>query len=221
MLVVYEGGVLLLGPDALRNGADVWLRRLLDMAGFGQYFLLPILTCAILLAWHHTSRQRWRVRSTVIARMALESMVFGLVLLGMAQLQAALFSSLRAAAVCSTDAATPHFRSDAARLVGYCGAGIYEELLFRLMLLPASAAGLRLAGASHRLSIVLAVALTSALFSAAHYNIFTCSGSAFDWFSFVFRCVAGVSFSLLFLFRGFGVAAGSHALYDVYAILFC
>src|SRR3990170_3082495 len=31
LLVVYEGGVLWLGPAAMRNGADVWLRQLLDL----------------------------------------------------------------------------------------------------------------------------------------------------------------------------------------------
>jgi membrane protease YdiL (CAAX protease family) len=217
ILLIYEVGVLVLGPQALRNGADVWLRQLLDLIGFGQYFLLPVLTCAILAAWHHTSQQQWRVRCSVLGGMGIESMAFGFLLLAVAQLQASLFSSLPAAFACSAgDADGGHI---AARLVGYCGAGIYEELLFRLMLLPAAMVGLRWAGASRRLSIVLAVAITSVLFSAAHYEFFTHSGYAFDWFSFLFRCVAGVCFSALFLLRGFGIAAGAHALYDVYAVV--
>ncbi len=35
LLALYEGGVLLLGPSAIRNGADVWLRQLLDQLGLG------------------------------------------------------------------------------------------------------------------------------------------------------------------------------------------
>jgi hypothetical protein len=217
MLLIYEGGVLLLGRQAVRNGADVWLRGLLDLAGFSQHFLLPLLTCAILLAWHHTTRRRWRLRWGVVSGMLLESVVFGFFLLAAAQLQALLFASLPARLACSTDAAAAGFR--VARLVGYCGAGIYEELLFRLMLLPAAAATLRLAGASRRSSVVVAVALTSVAFSAAHYEFFASAGYQFDWFSFVFRCAAGVAFCLLFLFRGFGIAAGSHALYDAFVVL--
>ena len=48
LLLVYEAGVLWLGPHAMRNGADVWLRQLLDLLGFSQYFLLPLLT---LVCW--------------------------------------------------------------------------------------------------------------------------------------------------------------------------
>ena len=38
LLIVYEVGVLLLG---VQNGADAFMRRLLDLLGFGQHFLLP------------------------------------------------------------------------------------------------------------------------------------------------------------------------------------
>jgi hypothetical protein len=34
-------------------------------------------------------------------------------------------------------------------------------------------------------------------------------------FSFLFRFLAGICFSLVFIYRGFGIAAGSHALYDI------
>src|SRR5262245_11493587 len=57
LLLVYEAGVLWLGPQAMRNGADVWLRQLLDLMGFSQYFLLPLLTLGLLSGWHYVSRQ--------------------------------------------------------------------------------------------------------------------------------------------------------------------
>ena len=40
-------------------------------------------------------------------------------------------------------------------------------------------------------------------------------GEPFHAGRFVFRCLAGLYFALLFQFRGFGVAAGAHACYDV------
>src|SRR5688500_15193837 len=73
MLLVYEFGVLLLGPFGIRNGADVWLRQLLSSLGFTQFFLLPILTCGILLSWHHLRRDRWRVGWFVLYGMVFES----------------------------------------------------------------------------------------------------------------------------------------------------
>jgi len=75
LLALYEGGVLLLGPSALRNGADVWLRQLLDQLGLGSYFLLPFLTVAVLMAWHHASRQPWKVSAGVLYGMLLESVL--------------------------------------------------------------------------------------------------------------------------------------------------
>jgi membrane protease YdiL (CAAX protease family) len=60
---------------------------------------------------------------------------------------------------------------------------------------------------------VVAIIVTSLLFSAAHY--IGPHGESFGLFTFVFRFVAGLFFGLLFVFRGFGIAAGSHAGYDV------
>jgi len=104
-------------------------------------------------------------------------------------------------------------------LVGFLGAGVYEELLFRLVLLSLVAWTVRRLGATDRPSVVVAVLLTSLAFAAAHYV--GPYGEPLDWhsfefwFSFVFRSLAGVFFSVLFVYRGFGIAAGSHAGYDI------
>ena len=222
LLVIYEAGVLLLGPQAVRNGADVWLRQLLDLSGFGQYFLLPALTVGLLLAWHHLTHDRWRVSAAVVYVMFAECAVLGIVLVGLGRLQAMAAQALLDPAV-STDAQRAARVLPAGaeglvgRMVGYMGAGVYEEMLFRLMLLPPVAAiGFRL-GARRGLRIVVAVVLTSVVFSAAHY--LGPHGEAFDTFSFAFRFLAGTFFAVLFVFRGFGIAAGTHALYDVFVSL--
>ncbi len=222
-LVFYEVGVLLLGPQAMRNAADVWLRALLDALGFGSYFLLPVLTCAALLGWHHATGQPWRVRSGVLYGMFVESLLFGFLLLLIAGWQYSLLRTLLPMSAAAESAA-----SLIAVLVGYVGAGIYEELLFRLLLLPAVIGLYRLIGMSPGLSLVAAILTTSLLFSAAHYqfevvvlgNPFRAAwGEPFEWSSFVFRFLAGMLFSLLFLYRGFGIAVGSHALYDLFTLL--
>ena len=92
LLVVYELAGVVLGPHALRNGADTWLRCMLESIGFGQYFLLPILTCSILLAWHHTRQDSWQLQGGVLTTMLLESTLFALVLFGLAHLQRAFFA---------------------------------------------------------------------------------------------------------------------------------
>jgi hypothetical protein len=219
LLVMYEGGLLLLGPQAVRNGADVWLRQFLDLAGFGQYFLLPALTIGLLLAWHHLTHDKWQVSAAVVYVMFVECALLGLALVGIGRMQgvAAQWLAERGYGVNSA-ATTVSLAYQAAplagRLVGFLGAGVYEEMLFRLMLLPPVAAIAWRLGAKRGVRLVAAVILTSLVFSAAHYV--GPHGEAYESFSFAFRFVAGAMFAVLFVSRGFGVAAGTHALYDVF-----
>lgn len=225
MLLFYEVGVLLLGPQALRNAADVWLRQLLDTLGFSQYFLLPILTCGVLLAWHHASHQPWRIQWNVCYGMLLESCAFGFLLVVLASWQGTWFPSPAAVAAVPADATQQFF----GLLVGYVGAGIYEEVLFRMLMLPAAVGLLRMGGFSMRTSLIASVITISLLFAAAHYRFdftlvghrfATLHGETFVWGSFLFRLLAGVMFALLYVFRGFGVTVGSHAMYDLFTLVF-
>jgi hypothetical protein len=207
LVLAYEGGVLLLGHGSPRNGADVWLRQLLDLLGFGAYFLLPILTVVGLLAWHHVAHDRWRFSAAVLAGMAAESLLWAFLLIGVARLQ----ESLWPLAVDQS----PHgpMLGLVARFVGFCGAGLYEEVLFRLLLLPAVIWLLERWGQTRLSASLWSVVLTSLLFSGAHYV--GPLGDAFALYSFTFRTLAGLFFSLVFLVRGFGIVAGAHAAYDL------
>ena len=202
MVMAYEGGVLLLGRGTARNGADVWLRTLLDNFGFGQYFLLPVLTIVGLLAWHHIEHDRWRFSPGVLAGMAGESVLWATVLFGIAILQNRFWPL-----------ALGLDEGIVARLVAFCGAGLYEEVLFRLLLLPAVTWLAARLGAGSVAAAAWGVVGSSVLFSFAHYV--GPLGDAFDLHSFTFRFLAGVFFAILFQARGFGIAAGSHAAYDI------
>jgi membrane protease YdiL (CAAX protease family) len=103
------------------------------------------------------------------------------------------------------------------RLLGYIGAGVYEEMLFRLMLIPPLAIGIKHFGVPRPWSVATVVLVTSAVFSAAHY--IGPHGDMLDASTFVFRFTAGALFAVLFVYRGFGVAAGTHALYDIFVSL--
>jgi len=205
-LVIYEGGLLVLGPHAVRNGADAWLRSFLEGVGFGEYFLLPVLTVVILLAWHHTTRQPWRLRPGLFWGMAGESVLlaFGLLLVFHVQRGLSQAAGLTVAL---------NIGEQVGKVVGYLGAGIYEELLFRLMLLSGLIwlfRWMKVEPTRGRLSAVLA---SSLLFAAAHYV--GPYGYQLTAFSFLFRFIAGVFFAILFVYRGFGIAAGTHAGYDI------
>jgi hypothetical protein len=212
LVAAYEGGVLLLGRGTPRNGADVWLRHLLDGFGFGAYFLLPVLWAIGLLAWHHVVHERWRCSGGVLLGMAAESLLWAFLLIGLARLQERMWPLDPGWATVIRAAAPGPLEGLVERFVGYCGAGLYEEVLFRLLLLPAVIWLLDKAGLAAFGAAFWGVLLTSLLFSAAHYV--GPLGDSFAVYSFVFRTIAGIFFSIVFLVRGFGIAAGTHAAYD-------
>ena len=203
LVLAYEGGVLFLGRSSPRNGADVWLRHILDALGFGEYFLLPVLTILGLLAWQHIEHDRWRFKPWVLVGMAAECLFLAVVLVGLARLQNRLWPLQLG----------PGLEGIFARFIGFCGAGLYEEVLFRLLMLPAVAWGLERVGTPPSSSVLWSAVITSLLFSAAHYV--GPLGDSFELYSFTFRTMAGLFFALLFVVRGFGIAAGTHAAYDM------
>ncbi|MBN2292024.1 MAG: CPBP family intramembrane metalloprotease [Pirellulales bacterium] len=215
-LAVYEFGVLRLGPNAVRNGVDVWLRQLLDWMGFGQYFLLPLLTIGILLVWQYTSRKPWRVSRGVLCGMAVESLLLAVCLRMILHIQDVFSQTFSSQDM--TAAISANISSTFGNLVMFLGAGIYEELLFRLILLSATIWAMHHFGMKQKASVFAAVVLTSMLFSAAHY--IGAQGEPLQLFSFSFRFIAGVFFCVLFVYRGFGIAAGTHAAYDIIVGIF-
>jgi membrane protease YdiL (CAAX protease family) len=218
LLVIYEAGVIFLGPSAQRNGADAWLREQLKILGFRaqlDYFLLPVLTVGILLSWHYVSRQPWRVPRKVLAGMATESLGLAVALWfswGLYQF----FMHLMAQAV-GLDISQNNVAGWLGTVNSYFGAGIYEELLFRMILLNLCIGLLMWLRVERSASVVGGIVLSSLLFSTAHYV--GPYGDAFQWLTFCFRFLAGAFFAVLYIYRGFGIAAGTHALYDVLVYL--
>jgi membrane protease YdiL (CAAX protease family) len=222
MLVAYECGVLWLGgtgSTTIRSGADIWLRAGLRTIGLNADWLPPVLVVAGLLVWQKSERHSWKVAWETLAGMFAECVAFALLLVLLGQLQAQFFAGVFAANVVKDQvsaivvALTEQETATLARAIGFVGAGIYEEVLFRLLLLPATVALLRYSPLSKPWIVPVAVLITSVIFSAAHHA--GPSGEPFDVFRFCFRAIAGVIFAVLFVVRGFGITVGSHALYDL------
>lgn len=211
LLVIYELGVVAL---KVQTGADVWMRKTLDLLGFGQHLLLPILTVGILVGWHYIRRHPWRVPAGVLPGMLAECLLLAIVLRLVLQLQKGLVGLVAGTGTASLAEQSTRL---AGGIIGYLGAGIYEELLFRLILLSLTIWLLTRLGLPAGRSFLVGVIVTSALFAVAHYV--GPYGESFQTFSFVFRFVAGVFFSVLFVYRGFGIAAGTHAFYDILVVL--
>ena len=203
LLITYEVGVTLLG--ARQNGADAALRRMLEMLGFGQHFLLPVLLVCILLVWHYLTHQPWRLSGGVLSGMAVESVLLALCLRVISFLQFSLLMLSLGEKV-----------QDAIRIP-------WGRDLRGAVVPPDSAfgAGLGVPERRHDASDEPDCGRDceqACCFPGAHHV--GPYGESFDAFRFTFRFVAGLFFAVLFIYRGFGIAAGSHAAYDILVGLF-
>jgi membrane protease YdiL (CAAX protease family) len=108
-------------------------------------------------------------------------------------------------------AATPSAPQD--KIIMSVGAGVYEELIFRLILFNLLGFALKDSLQLHPFWVHLGVVLISAFaFSAYHY---LSPLEHFQWRTFMFRTVAGAYFGMIFLLRGFGITSGCHTSYDL------
>jgi membrane protease YdiL (CAAX protease family) len=96
------------------------------------------------------------------------------------------------------------------------GAGLYEELVFRVLLVGGLYWVLKRLFARQRYAYAVAALVGALLFSAVHYT--GVLGDVFTLSSFTFRFLFGLVLNVIFLLRGFGIAAWTHALYDVMVV---
>jgi hypothetical protein len=211
-LLAYELGVLYLGgknADALRNGADAWLRAALGGAGLKQLWLAPVVLALLFAGWSFFRRKdRPGDLVGLITGMALESLIFAL---GLWVISKAMVPVMGAFGVRLTCNLSPP--EVVGRIVTFLGAGIYEEAVFRLGLFTLLVWILQHSVAPSRLAVLLAGLGSAAVFSGAHHV--GPGGEPFDRYVFLFRMIAGAYFAALYHLRGFGVAVGAHNAYDL------
>jgi membrane protease YdiL (CAAX protease family) len=233
-LAVYEANAWrAAGPDGGRNGADIWIRQAVVDSGLHAEWLFPFLAPLILIGWHVGERglfrkaephpgsaSPWIVHYETLTGMFAECVLYAMFLVLLGQVSHALFDAQTSPLL----AAVPMHRT-----ISFLGAGIYEELLFRLMLLPVLYGAARLLLMPRRTAALCAILGSSLLFATAHYVETTAFLSPTEilaairrvqmspelWYGFTFRFLAGIVFAILFCIRGFGITAGCHMFYDV------
>jgi hypothetical protein len=190
------------------------LQHFFNLFGATDPYMPATAVVSILLACHMLRRDPWTVRAGTLIWMVGESIMYAIPLLTLGY-------------------AFKHYLllhpvADAWRqlLVLSIGAGVYEELVFRLILFHLLHMLLiDLLKVPKSRALPLMVVISAAAFSLYHYQLpflrfswFTGS-EPFEWQSFIFRTLAGIYFGLIFLWRGFGLTAGAHASYDIINVL--
>ena len=212
LFLLYEVGIFLISSrdiDQLRNGADVLMRQVLEsfgiygMYGFGGTFLIGFLIAFI--------RQKKNLRTSEIESrflliMFFESIVWATLLVIM-MIKIPTFLSL---------SNEDHLIQ---QVVLAIGAGIYEEFVFRVLLISGLAVlfGLIFNWGEFGKTF-LSVIISSAIFSIFHF--FGSYGDTFSFPLFFVRFFAGIFLAMIYIFRGFGITAYAHSIYDLFVLVY-
>jgi hypothetical protein len=216
LLLAYEGLAFLLSGDAIagvRNGADVLLKSAFTALG-GRHGLTIFGVVLFGLGLVFVLRDRRRngaIEPRLFPAMLAESVLYAVLLGGVASTLTSLL--LGRLGIVLAQGGFDQF-GFATQIMISLGAGIYEELVFRVLLVSGLALGAKhLLGWGLRPSIAFAIVVGALIFSGFHY--IGPYGDPWAIESFTFRAIAGLIFSGLYVARGFGIAAWTHALYDV------
>ena len=211
LFFIYEINILFLSRDDIlivRNGADFLMRNILEsfdiygLYGLGLVFFLGLLVTYIFFI---KEDQKQEVNVNFLFIMLAESMLWSVVLYFL------LFKFM-------VLLMNPVGKTILQQVTLAIGAGIYEEFLFRVLLI---------AGLSGILGFVfmwdktfkniIAVVLSGGIFSAFHFM-----GEYGDFFSmelFLIRFFAGLILGVLYMYRGFGITAYTHSIYDLIVLI--
>lgn len=215
MILAYEVGMILLHG---RLPEDQWptlaaqqiLKWFFSLFGASGVYFPGAALIAVLLCWHIVSRQPWRISAPPLVGMAGESVLLAIPLLMLNRWLPVLRSAVNLSGadhIAGTD-----------NLLLSVGAGLYEELVFRLIIISLVMLLLKdIIRVREVWGVAIAVVVSSFLFAAHHYQ----PVGADEWRlpEFVFRTAAGAYLAAVFVVRGFGLAVGCHIIYDVIAFL--
>ena len=210
LFLIYEIGILLTSADdilVLRNGADALMRQILEIFGVsglywigGLFFLGFIITFII-------QRKYWeetQIHGDYLLLMMGESVLWSVIIyLFMTNVFLLLMNPTGSMLVQQVTLAV--------------GAGIYEEFLFRVLLIAGISAILGFIFQwSEKTRNWSAMVIAAGIFSSFHFI-----GEYGDFFSFnifMIRFLAGIALGTLYFLRGFGITAWSHAIYNLIVI---
>jgi Type II CAAX prenyl endopeptidase Rce1-like len=211
LFVIYHVGVVFL---PIRNAADLVTVRLVALAEQQRlgYLALTLALGAVGVLLLLGLGRRKTLHWTSFAAIAVEGIVYAMAMRLLAGAVTQWLSPL------AMDPAATSLQLEGTffpAVVMSCGAGLYEELMFRALFFHlGSEVILRMDDWRPWLVRLLWGLLSAAAFSAWHHV--GALGEPFALRPFVFRTVCGLVFTLIYWFRGLSPAAWTHALYDAW-----
>ncbi|HEY3997423.1 MAG TPA: CPBP family intramembrane glutamic endopeptidase, partial [Candidatus Xenobia bacterium] len=201
--------------NGIVNGADAVLLSSLALLGVTGRVAAEASIAALAVVLVCRKDKMRRIRPGYLAGMGVESLIYA-VLFG--AVVARLVVLFLPGFVLGLETGGLNAAGVGLQFVMCMGAGVFEELLFRVLIMGGLTwAGMRWFKMKRGGALFLGALVSSLLFSAFHYIGSFAYG--FTVASFAYRFFAGMLLAFIYRTRGFGIAATTHALYDVLVTL--
>jgi membrane protease YdiL (CAAX protease family) len=210
LLVIYEVLIYRTQPGRgpkVRLAVDIWFMRLVSFVGYPALAILLIIIALIGLYVLFKERSKLpHLRPAYFLGLGIEAFVYAVALMF-------LLSAFVGALLQIVPPAPVQKLPLLERIALSVGAGLYEELFFRVILVTAFIYLFKLFLDKNWMIYTAAIFLASFIFSLVHY--LGALGDVFTLRSFVFRFLFGGALSIIYWWRGFGAAAWTHSIYDI------
>lgn len=214
LLIMYEVFILISQPEAdqfVRLSTDIWIKWIFASLGFNTLkFTAAIVLIMGIVIYFKERTNPVKVYGRYFLYMILESIFYAIIL---AILISGFIGFIFNADASGSIAGLTKFQQLALSL----GAGLYEELVFRVLLVYGLIVVLGWLGFKNGWKQAAAMIVAALLFSAVHYV--GSFGDQFTLSSFIFRFMFGLALNGLLIYRGFGIAAWTHSMYDVIVVM--
>jgi membrane protease YdiL (CAAX protease family) len=214
LLIMYEVFILISQPDAdqfVRLSTDIWIKWIFASMGFDTLkFTIALAFILGLVIFFKERSNPVKVRGRFFLYMILESAMYAVII---AMVISGFLGLIFNIAAPEGIGGLTKFQQLALSL----GAGLYEELIFRVLLVSGLVVVFGWLGFQGGWKNAAAMILAALIFSAVHY--FGTFGDQFTMSSFLFRFLFGLALNGLLIYRGFGIAAWTHSLYDVIVVV--
>ena len=207
LFIIYEFGISAISSDDLptiRNGADVLLRKVLGTIGLsGIYGMGLLLLVGILIAFF-LNKGKFKdisLRSNYFIFMIFESLFWSVILFvilsqGQLLLEKGTGKTLLQQIVLSI------------------GSGIFEEFIFRVLLVSGIALIIGIFIKKQYLyKMSISIIIAAIIFSIFHFVGEYADAPKISLF--LLRLLAGIVLGYIYIFRGFGIASYSHSFYNL------
>ncbi|HHT9130305.1 MAG TPA: CPBP family intramembrane glutamic endopeptidase [Candidatus Brocadiaceae bacterium] len=210
LLILYEVGIAMQG-SSIKNVADIIIKTPFSIFGKNGSLIFNSLVIVFLFISVFYIEKKYQFSSIIFIPMLTESLAYALFIgygVGFIVYKVLFTYTL----------AKPFSMDKFLGIILSVGAGVYEEIVFRLLLLSALYfIFTNLLKINKPIGVTISVILGALVFTSMHY--LGALSDNFTYTNFTFRLLSGLVLSTIFMLRGLGIAVYTHSIYDVLSVL--